>query len=103
MIAARGQTRAAAGNAGYLRLLQSAVCAALAVLAWSNFLGTAFSQEPPRLVRLDPPTATAPAVVGGESREPPGASAWGPGLEWSPHKPGLVIEPDGFVGAELAV
>jgi hypothetical protein len=100
MIAARGQTRAAVRGAGYLRALRSAVCAALAVLGWGNSPGTAFGQEAPRPVRLDAPTATAPATAGTETRDVP---AWGPGLEWSPHKPGLVIEPDCFVDAEVAV
>jgi hypothetical protein len=100
MIGERGHGRTAVTEARCRRVLRSAVWTALALLGWSNPLATAFAQEAPRPVRLDPPTATPPAAPGGEGKDAP---AWGPGLEWSPHKPGLTLEPDCFVNAEVAV
>jgi hypothetical protein len=53
-----------------------------------------YGQEKPAPTPVEPPTATAPA---------PSSPAWGPGLEWSPHKPSLEIEPDLFANADIAL
>jgi hypothetical protein len=67
-----------------------ALLAAFLLVCWTEAVAPARGQEAP------PPASGAPAASANQG-------AWGPGLEWSPHKPSLVIEPDCFVSAEIAL
>jgi hypothetical protein len=70
---------------------------ALTVLISCLWPNGGYSQEkaPP----LPAAAPTAPSPVSPDK----GVPAWGPGLEWSPHKPGLEVESDRFASVDLAL
>jgi hypothetical protein len=87
-------------RAGFRRL-PPAGAAALLMLCWAVAVGPAFGQEaaPPAQPKTAAPSS--PSVSGDPAA--PAAPAWGPSLDWSPHKPHLEVEPDCFVNADIAL
>jgi hypothetical protein len=81
---------------------RAGVFAALLLLCGTLAVEPAFGQEASRPVQPDKPAVLPPPVsdTPGLPAVPP---AWEPSLEWSPYKPGLLVESDCFVNADIAV
>src|SRR5262249_5723869 len=88
------------GRAGDCRAM---VLTVFFVLCWRLFPGPAFGQDefasvqPEQSVMVLPPPAGSAPVV------PATPPDWGPSLDWSPHKPNLLVESDCFVNADMAL
>ena len=76
--------------------------AALVALGWSLASARAHGQESSFAAGRQTSVETPPPAVA-DAPPPAASTAWGPSLDWSPHKPSLPVEADFFVNAELAL
>jgi hypothetical protein len=82
---------------------QAGVFAALLVLCWNVAVKPGFGQEASLPVLPERAVVVLPPPFSGAPEAPAVPSAWGPSPDWSPHKPGLPVEPDCYVNAEVAL
>jgi hypothetical protein len=73
----------------------------LIVLGWIQSCPPVMGQVELSVAKPGPVDAPSQSKGEGAAAVPPVAPAWGPSLDWSPHKPGLQVERDGFVNAEV--
>jgi hypothetical protein len=79
------------------------VFAALAALCWNVAVEPAFGQEAAPPMQPERSVVVLPPPFSGALEPPAAPSAEGPSLHWPPDKPGLQVEPDCYVNAEIAL
>jgi hypothetical protein len=91
-----------AGKRAIAVFCQALALAGLVAVGWSLAAAQALGQESSFAAGRQTSVETPPGAV---ADAPPAAvpSAWGPSLDWSPHKPSLPVEPDFFVNVDLAL